>query len=348
MKAFFGWISTGILVFLAVALISCSEDVELFPEENEDQLVVWAYMDGNGQLHRAKVRKGITYSGDNGGEIYGSANGFIHPDSIEIWLSGEDVIRLDYRPVAYPVSEPEQDGSNQNLIYELEKFGPASGQSYQLNIRNVVTGEMTTASIKAGPVAGFSYPSRVTENTLFDFTLSYHPFKITWFAAPITSWSVRIKYLDILKSGDTLYRAPVFNSAWSYHNNTREFPLDYLWSIFNKIISADPKVDFRIFYRFDFVVWSGDHHIRNYLKVAQGYTDNRKQYFSNIENGLGLFYFTDNEMIRNVRPKDAFGSRLSESDSVRHLKFVRQIYEGKFPDSLFTIQNPFTLNIQQP
>ena len=337
------------LIFLAVSLQSCSEEVELFPENKQDQLVVWAYLDGNGAVHRAKVRKGITWIVDETGNDDRSGGGYLDPDSVEIWLSGEDVIRLDYKPMPYPAYENEQNGAALNLIHELEGFNPHSGSSYQLNIRNLANGEITTAVISAGPFAGFSYPSRVTENTLFDFTLSYHPFKITWYAAPITSWSIRIKYLDILKSGDTIYRAPVFHSAWSYYNNTREFPLDYLWSLFNKIIPTDNKVDFRMFYRFDFVVWSGDHHLRNYLKVAQGYTDNRKQYFSNVENGLGLFYFTDSEMIRNVRPKDAFGSRLSESDSVKHLKFVRHLYEGKFPDSLFSMQNPLIpLNLQQP
>jgi hypothetical protein len=208
-------------------------------------------------------------------------------------------------------------------------------------IKNLETGAETTSEIDLLRGLAFTYPVPEAVKASYDFTITDHPFHISWSGGAVSIWSISIKYLDILTTGDTIYRKGTFYSDLRYSSYAlREFALDYLWTIFKRVIPEDPDVDYRMFCRFDFGVRAGDYNLYKYLSLASKFSDNRKFTFNNISGGIGLLYSINHTELKNIRPKDNFTNALFYSDSVKHLKFSRFIYDGYYFDPDSTSSNP--------
>ncbi len=346
MKHFFQWSGAVILAALILFLPSCSNEIDLYPHDLGEQLFIWGCLDGTGDLHQVKIRRAIAGEKD-AGEMINDPGYYLPDHRLRVSLSGAGA-----GPVLFErVLHPRQEGlfsQDSNYIYEIRGFEPRTNNDYTLEIEEPVTGRKTQATIKSLPPVVFTYP--VKESVpygKFSFTNAGRPFQISFIAGPIYVWTISIKYVDVLFSGDTICRKGTFSGVPSAAASTdghagKEFPLPYLWNIFNLLIPDDRSVDFRMFYRFDFSAWSGDSGLASYLTVAKRFHDNRKQIFGNIENGIGLFYATNHDALINVCPMDAFAIHLATSDSTKALNFSRFLYPGKYSDPDSLLQNPFT------
>lgn len=323
-------------------MFSCNEEIDLYPDQYEGQLYVWACLDGTGGVQQVKIRKAIM--GEKSlNELLEDPASYLPEDSLKVYLLHEGGIPVYLKPVVYP-PQAGAFAEDSNVIYETPHYYPSPGEKHKLVITNLETGLVTSSEIISVNKPSFSYPVIGSAKDKFYFTNSERPFHISWTGDKVSLWLISLKYLDILLTGDTLFRRATYTGPLSmgipdnngeYHY-AREFPLAYLFMIFNKLIEEDPEVHYRMFYRFDFGIWSGDQSLGTYLETAQRFDDNRKQYFSNITNGAGLFYSMDRTLLKNVCPKDDFAAVLHRSDSVKHLKFSNFIFYGYYidPDSL--------------
>lgn len=339
MKRFCRLTVSGCLSFLIISMYSCTEEIDLYPDGQPEQLFVWGCLDGSGVLHQIKIRKGITEEGQDV-DLFTDPSNYLPTGSIEVSLSSEGDNPVYLKPVLYPP----QSGSfaqDSNIIYEGYDYLPDPGKKVRLMIKNLETGAETTSEINLLRGLSFTYPVPEAVKASYDFNITDHPFHISWSGGSVSIWSISIKYLDILSNGDTIYRKGTFYSDYKDSSYPlREFALDYLYSIFTKVIPDDPDVDYRMFCRFDFGVRAGDYNLYRYLSLASKFSDNRKLTFNNISGGRGLLYSINHTELKNIRPKDKFANALFYSDSVKHLKFSRFIYDGYFFDPDSTASNP--------
>ncbi|MCX6227473.1 MAG: DUF4249 family protein [Bacteroidia bacterium] len=319
MKTFRLILSAAILWGLS---ISCNNEIDMFPGDAPDMLYVIGCLDGSGTVQQVKVRRLINGKGD--ATVMVNDPAYYLPDtSVRVYLE-----------------EP-----SGNIIYQLGDYGLAPGQTYTLKIENPANGKTLSSSISALMPAEFTYPvPAAVVHGKFRFTDPERPFHISYLPASATVWTVSFKYLDFMLNGDTLFRKVTFSDTPKYapqNEYGRDFQLAYVLGLLNKLILDDPMVDFRMFYRFDFSVWTGDEALANYLNIASRFTDNRKQYFSNIKGGMGLFFAVHHAKLKNVCPLESFNSVLADSSTIRHLKFVRFLYNGPYTDPDSTLFNPF-------
>jgi len=341
MKSFHRPVPLGTLLFLALCLLSCSTEIDLYDDAYSDQLFVWACLDGSGDLHQVKVRKAISEEASLE-ELLARPDAYLPGFSPEVSLSTQ----YGYSVLLDPVLYPPQSGTfaqDSNLIYEARDYYPDSGDSVELSVADPVTGEVVSAVIKPLGRPAFRYPFPGSENARYNFTDPERPFYISWSGGDVWVWSISIKYLDILLTGDTIYRKGTFFGEPKYSSPAREFPLEYLWNIFRKVIPDDPMVDYRMFHRFDFGIWAGDYHLSLYLANANKFNDNRRAHFCNIRGGAGLFYSVNQCELKNIRTYDNFANRLHTEDTLGYMKFSRYIYNGFFIDPDSTLANPIKL-----
>jgi hypothetical protein len=237
-----------------------------------------------------------------------------------------------------------------NLIYELARYFPYPRRSFTLRIENQTAGKELSSTIRTMEPAYFVYPEQFwVDRGKFNLTDQNRPFVVHYGATPASVLTVSIKYVDIMYSGDTICRKanhsdpplflPLIGSP--QYENGREFTLNDWWLLFNRSIPDDPQVNFRQFYRFDFTLWTGDSAIAKYYDVANRFTDNRRQSFSNIEGGMGLFFAASHAKVTNVEPHEKFHLFLSTNDTTAHLKFLSHPFRGTYTDPDSSLVNPF-------
>jgi hypothetical protein len=311
-------------------------------------LHVLGCLDGTGPLQQVKVRRLI--SGNLDAHLMINDPAYYLPDkSLEVFLENArgEKVRLD--PVLYPPQSGGDFAQDSNRIYETTVFQTTPGLRVWLEIDDPANGKTITSAINTVGQAAFGYPAKGSLKGKFRFTDSQRPFHIEYSQAPASIWTVSVKYVDYLLNGGSVCRKVTYNGpAWyGPHSDlhiSQSFPLEYLWKIFNLSVPDDPDIDYRKFYRFDFTVWNGDSTLSNYMDVADRFTDNRKQYFCNIEGGMGLFFSVSHDRIRDIWPNDPFCAVLANADTLKHLKFSPYPYEGPYTDPDSVPVNPF-LNI---
>lgn len=336
------------LILSAVILwgltISCNNEIDLYPVDAPEMLYVLGCLDGTGTLQQVKVRKLITGNLDANLMINDPA--YYLPDtSIRVYLEEPSGKQFPLNRVIYPPQSGGIFSQDSNLIYEIEGYIPEPGQPCTLKIEDPANGKTLSARVATMMPAVFDYP--IKESVVhgqFRFTDSQRPFHISYTLAPASVWTISIKYVDFMVYGDNYCRKVTYSPPPKFGPHPaseQSFTLEYLWKIFNLSIPDDPNVDFRMFYRFDFSIWTGDNILSNFMDVANGFTDNRKQYFSNIDGGMGLFFSVSHDHLKNVSPLVTFHMALSNADTIKHLKFVRYPYEGFYTDPDSTLVNPF-------
>ena len=344
------WFSMKILrLMLPVAIlwgltISCNNEIDLYPADAPKMLYVLGCLDGTGGLQQVKIRKLIT--GNINADLMINDPAYYLPDtSVRVYLEEPSGNRIELHPVCYPPQSGGSFSQDSNFIYEIAGYRPGPGETCTLKIEDPEIGKTLSASVTAMMPAEFTYP--VKESVVhgrFRFTDANRPFHISFTPAPASVWTISIKYVDFLLNGNLLCRKATYcgpSGYEAYNVSMQEFPLYYLWRIFNLTIPDDPNVDFRMFYRFDFSIWTADSALSGFMGVANRFTDNRKQYFSNIDGGMGLFFATHHDRLKNVWPLEAFHQLLATNDTTRHLKFSGIPYDGPYTDPDSSLVNPF-------
>jgi hypothetical protein len=324
----------GLFLAAAFGLSACSTDIDLYNDDTVNELFVWACLDGSGGPQQVKIRKAIAEE-DLLNEAIKDPAHYLPPNPLEVSLSQGASQPFLLQPVLYPA----QTGifaEDSNLIYETAGFRPRFGESVNLTITDLVTGNKVTSSVDPLPAPRFTYPVPGSVNARYSFTDKLRPFQINWSGGDCWIWSISIKYLDVLLTGDTIHRKGTFYGETKYSNPSREFPVDYLWNIFRKVIPVDRDVDYRMFYRFDFGVVAGDYHLANYLQNTAKFKDKRRERFCNMTGGTGLFYSVNHTELKNIKTYDIFGYYLHTTDTLLPLRFSEFFFTGfyKDPDSV--------------
>ncbi|MFA5817231.1 MAG: hypothetical protein WC865_16620, partial [Bacteroidales bacterium] len=294
--------------------ISCNNEIDLFPDDAPEVLYVLGCLDGTGGIQQVKIRRMI--HGDGDATVMINDPAYYLPDkSLRVYLENASGQQFPLHPVLYP---PQTGGlfcQDSNLIYELSEFTPVPGQACTLRIEDSVNGKALQARISVMAPASFAFPVKESViHSKFDFTDHYRPFHITYTSAPAAVWAISVKYMDFMVNGDNRCRKNTFSGTPGFYGyGSREFTLEYLTNIFKNLIPEDPHVDFRMFYRFDFSIWTGDGVLSKYLDVSSGYTDNRKLSSGNIDGGMGLFFCTSHDLLKNVCPKEDFCDFLADT-----------------------------------
>jgi hypothetical protein len=322
-------------------VISCNDGFSLFPDDTPNVLYVLGCLDGTGGVQQVKIRKMIHGTGMTSDMINDPS--FYLPDNpLNVSLLTDDGRQYFLEPVLYPPQTGGPFSQDSNLVYELTGFYPSPGQTCTLMIEDTLTGKTVHAATLPLAPASFSYPVKESVlNTKFDFNNFRRPFHISYNPASIAVWTISLKYMDFMTDGDNHCRKATF-CGQPGGSGGREFTTEYLTNIFKKLIPEDPLVNFRMFYRFDFTVWTGDGVLAHYRGVSGRFTDNRKLSADNIEGGMGLFYSTSHALLKNVCPKEKFCEFLADTAALQYLKFSRIPYTGIYTDPDSSLINPFS------
>jgi hypothetical protein len=274
-------------------------------------------------MQQVKVRKLIHGHGE-GALLINDPEYYLPDSSTRVYLQDPAGILTTMNPVVYPRQTGGLVVQDSNVIWQLDNYPLIPGQKYTLKIDNPAMGQVVTSTITTLPTAAFTYPVPASViHSKFKFTDPVKPFHIIFTPASAAIWSISLKYLDFMTNGDTLFRKATFSGQPNYGGNSgREFDLPYLFMIFNRLIQDDPKVDFRMFYRFDFLVWNSSSSAK-------------------INGGMGVFYAVHHAVLKNVCPMESFNSALADSIDTKHLKFSRIPYNGPYTDPDSTVLNPF-------
>jgi hypothetical protein len=330
---------------VALFLSACETDPQLMNPDADPTMFVFACLDLNSGKHQVRVRQAIQEEGDV--RVSAQNPELILPlEPIRVSLiirNNQSSDTLYFDPLVYPKEEGVF-SSEQNIIHELE-FQIKSGYEISLSVEGLISGYKCTARAPYMKPPVFTYPRNWYQWTVqeYRFTNIDEPFHVSITSmGPVCKLLTEIKYLDVLKNGDTIYQKAVFagNPYFPFSGTyNKVFELSYLFNIFNAVIPDDPEVKYRKFYRFHFKAWKGSGALAEYLHFGQRHTDNRKLYFSNINGGYGLFYSCCYGEINDIAPLWYFTDTLNSSPATSHLKFIKWRHDGEYID-------PDTANIQ--
>jgi hypothetical protein len=332
------------LAFLLGATISCNNEIELYPTNAPEMLFVLGCLDGTGTLHQVKIRKLISGNKD-ASQMINDPTYYLPDTSLRVYLEEPSGAQLQMNRVMHPPQTAGVFAQDSNLFYELTGYNPSPDRTYLLRIESQDTTKEITAHLRSLKPVNFDYPTQESAlHVKYNLTDPKRPFQVIYSLQAASILTISLKYVDVLVNGDTICRKanhilpPAFIPKPAGGN---QFPLGYLWQIFDRSIKDEPGVDLRLFYSFDFTVWTGDSAIANYLYFNEKFSDNRKQNYSNIDGGMGLFFATSHAQLKNVRPYERFLSMLAINDTTAHLKFSGFAYSGVYTDPDSTLVNPF-------
>jgi len=325
------------------ALISCNNEIDIYPDNAPEMLYVVGCLDGTGSLQQIKIRKLIT--GNVDASVMLNDPAYYLPDtSIRVYLEEESGNSRLLSRVIYPSQTGGLFSQDSNLIYEVANFRPKPGFTSTLRIEDPGHGKTLSSQVVALNPAAFTYPVKESViHSKFRFTDAQRPFHIGFTAASASAWTIAIKYVDVLPDGEQICRKATYCGPPNFRNPSfgQEFSLNYLFLIFNRSIPDDPSVYYRMLYKFDFSIWTGDSILATHMSVAEKFDDNRKQIANNINGGMGLFFATSHDFLINVCPVETLNSTLAFNDSTKHLKFSGVPYTGIYTDPDSTLVNPF-------
>jgi len=336
-------------IFVFFLISGCETDPEIMNNSVEETLFVWGYSDLTNNHHQVRVRRAILEEGS----LEESAKDpelLIPKDPLEVYLvlyfERERIDSFLMTPKVYS----KEDGifsSEQNIIYELDYVVPPEHKVW-VSVKNLTTKKIIRSEAVTSYIYPFTYPQRHGwYDQEFGFT-NEEPFKVEFHTIGRSVYKLvtEIKYVDILTNGDSIFQKSIFEGQPILVEHmiksepyTKHFDLTYLFNIFNRKIPNTPGLKFRMFYRFNFKVWSGSRILKDYLQYGDRFQDNRKFQFSNMIGGYGLYYACKTVSTGHIKPRPSFTELLFTDPEVKDLKFSRYVFEGTYhdPDSTNTI-----------
>ncbi len=324
---------------LGFIFTACETDINLYTDVKSDQVIIYGVLDCSAKTQVVRIGKMIRP--DATALDFLSLATPVQSDSLAVdiqeWANG---LYCNYN---LPVADS-QENSNMTLFKGI--FEPYDFMEYKLVVTNKNTGSLIIA--KTLPLTDPKILKPGMDNMACTFSDTLNPFEFKYSVIPrgmIYQLELRIQYVEFTMQGDTLFKEGVFAFNPVYVDDppdyvptrinygkdvTRTIPPQYILNIFARIIPSSPSVDARLLYRFNFTVWAGNDILRNYIQMGSKYEDNRKQFFSNIVGGYGLFASCSHIAVTGLRPDDAFLTNLSESPTTSKLKFKRYLYNGRF------------------
>ena len=334
---------------------SCETEIDLNSDTSKDLLVVYGILDCSDKTQTVHI--GRMANPDETGTAFNNLSEPVQSDSIQVSIQEW----ANDRYCTYDLSPELNQDKNITMTVFGGVFEPFDFMEYKLIITNLNSGNIITA--KTLPLADPKIKKPTMSNISCTFGDTLNPFEFKYSTIPrgmVYQSQMIIQYVDFTFEGDTVFQERVFafnpvyvddppefsSTRINYGGDlTRSLPLDYLLNIFARVIGASEKIETRLLYRMNFTVWAGNEVLRNYLKMASKYEDNRKQFFSNINGGYGLFASSSHISVTGLKPDDFFLNNLADGQATRQLKFKRYLYMGRFghqdpgPSLFFTLIN---------
>ena len=334
-----------LLLLISLVFCSCENEIQLFPEGTDSTLMVYGILDANSPNQYVKIRKTFGGNTDLAG-LVGNHELSRPPDSLKVNI----LESLETRSYKHSLSrvdmlkEPGQFSDDENIIYQ-GSFWLIGTNRYDLIIDDPETGTQVTASTNAIEPPVLRFPTQ--GNTKYNFADTVNHFYVKY----VPSGSVHlqqfyINYVEILNTGDTLFKTANFELHARFRHParpvvtyTRTYSKDYVVNIIRYLVPEDYNVIERQLYSFDFVVWAGDEYLKDYLQLAEKFNDNRRQFFSNIEGGLGIFAACSHTSVEGIYPRQQFFDTLANSGRLKNLFFSNHRFGGEFIKSTKSIPN---------
>lgn len=333
------YIGSLVAVLLNILLYSCETEIDLYSDAKADQVIVYGILDCSDKNQVIRIGKMIRP--DETLADFTAVSVPAPPDSFSVsiqeWANGY------YCTYPLPVAETQ---ANSSMTLYAGLFEPFDFMEYKLIITNLNSGNLIVA--KTLPLAEPKILKPGMDNIACSLGDSLNAFEFKYSVIPrglVYQLELSIQYVEYTAQGDTLFKEGVFAFNPVYVDNppdyvptrinygkdiTRTLSPQYLLNIFARIIPVSPMIETRLLYRFSFTVWAGNESLRNYLQMGSKYEDNRKQFFSNIVGGYGLFASSSHVSVKGLWPDDAFLTKLSESSTTNKLKFKKYLYNGRF------------------
>ena len=334
-------------LFMLLLLNSCTNDIELFRKNQDKTYVVFGLLNSNDVNQQVKVRMTSVTDAPITDIVADSSEFSASPNlqvSIQEWQNN-NCATFNLVPVFYS-KEPGIFMNTRNNLYEV-LITPSMDMDYKLLIINPENGDQVTSKIV--PVAAPKLGAPTWQWIRYNFSLDADPFNVRFYEVPRAYvYIVRftIRYIEVITSGDTVFRQnsyafkPVFVDDPPQYSPTREnlgnehnqhMNRNYTYGMFDQIIPDRPEVSFRQLICFELSVWAGDQNLRNYTEFGIKFNDNRKQLFTNINNGIGFFGACSHADCTGVLPDQDFLDSLPHYYRTSRLKFLNSLYETSLP-----------------
>jgi hypothetical protein len=334
MKKFSG-IRSLLLMPVLLLCCSCANEIRLFPENIPSEYMVFGILDANSDNQYIKIRKTFGGNSDLPG-MTGNSELFSPPVTmtvkVEEWKE-EDVVIHELSRDLIP-KQPGLFDTDNNIIYS-GIFAVMKGVEYHLFIEDASSGLEIKASTIAIEPPRLRFPMG---GHIFNFADTLNPFYVKY--EPTGSVHLQqffINFAELLNTGDTIFRTVRFdlNPRFKHPERpvltyTRNYSKDYILNIMRMLILPDDDVAERQLYSFDIIVWAGDQYLKDYLQLADNYNDNRKQFFSNIEGGMGIFAACSHTSIEEMYPRQSFFDTIANASRLAGLHFSNMRFSGDF------------------
>lgn len=337
---------TALLLFAA-----CDSDIDLFHEDQQKQYVVFGLLNSTDPLQQVKVRM---TSVTDAALIDISADSTEFSSSPDLQVSIQEWQNNYY--AVYPLTanryakDPGVFYNVRNDLFET-RFTPYIEMTYKLIIKNPDNGDLVESKIVPVPAPKLGAPT--WSWIRYNFSNEGDPFNIRFSEVPrVNVYLVRftIRYIDVSEGGDTLLQSaswafpprytddppeysPTHQNLGNEHN--QHITKAYAYRVFGQLISDRPGLSYRQLICFDISVWGGDQNLRNYTEFGIKFNDNRKQVFTNINNGIGFFGACSHADCTGILPDRNFMDSLPLDPKTSRLKFRTELYR---PDALPKIQ----------
>ncbi len=317
------------IVIAVISMQSCSNEIDLYPDDVPSMYVVYGILDVNDSVQQIKVRK--TFGGNS--------DSFLPNDNVRISVIGvspNDSVVYDFWPKEYD-KEFGFFPNESNPIHEAT-FTPQPGQKFKLILDDPELAEPITSSLETIATPRINHP--FNGDAYYRFTDTINPFYFQFTATgQVHLQQFYVNYLEIMTNGDTVYQHSRFDLRPKFRDSTsviryygKAFSLSYLFGIIRLQVNEDEDkgVLHRELHGFDYVVWAGDQVMKNYLQLAAQFPDNRKLFFSNVQNGFGYFAASSHSGVQNLYPTQEFFDTLVISPMTKDLKFKNRKFSGEF------------------
>lgn len=331
-----------LLPLFLLLLQACDSNIDLFRENQEKKYVVFGLLNSTDALQQVKIRMTSVTDTVITSIIADSMEFSATPNlkvTIQEWYNNF-YATYPLAAVRYP-KEPGIFINTSNDLYEA-RFTPFINMDYKLIITNPENGDIIESKIVPVPAPKLGAPTWPWIR--YNFSNEADPFNIRFTEVPrINVYLVRftINYIEVYTGGDTLMQ----NASWVFPPNFVDDPPEYsptrenignehnhhmtkayTYRVFDQLIPDRSGLSYRQLICFDVAVWGGDQNLRNYTEFGIKFNDNRKQVFTNINNGIGFFGACSHSDCTGVLPDQDFMDSLPLYPKTSRLKFLTGLY----------------------
>ncbi len=330
-------------LLLIILLPACNNDIALFNNNQQKSYVIFGLLNSTDSLQQVKIRMTsvtdapISDLSNDSTEFSANPNLIV---TIQEWQKDYCAI-FPMKRTLYS-KEPGLFFNTRNDIYQA-LITPDTDMDYKLMITNPDNGDLITSKIV--PVQPPKLGSPTWPWVRYNFSNEADPFNIRFNEVPrahVYLVQFTIHFIEVYENGDTIQQHSSFVHQPRYVDNPPEYSPVHLnlgseinqhmskkftYNVFDEVIPDRSGLKYRQLICFEIAVWGGDQNLRNYLEFGIKFSDNRKQVFTNIVNGIGFFGACSHVGCTGILPDQDFMDSLPLFPRTSRLKFRTDLYK---------------------